>query len=118
MDILSESTIQVVKMVKEFAFKVHGDSMLPTLKNGEIIIAVAQETYEINDVVVFKPPYNAKFAVKRISGKQGNKYFMKSDNFKLQNCFDSRQYGYIDIKDILGKVDLNDVRRTKGAENR
>jgi phage repressor protein C with HTH and peptisase S24 domain len=105
-------------MVKESAFMVHGESMEPTLKNGEIIIAVAQNAYDVGDVVVFKPPYNAKFAVKRISEKQGQKYYLLSDNCELQNCFDSRQYGYIDVKNILGKVDLNDVRRTQGVENR
>lgn len=93
-------------MVDEFIFKVHGDSMLPTLKNGDIIKAVAQEKYKVSDVIVFKPPYNAKFAVKRISEIKNNKYFVISDNCKLQNCFDSRQYGFIDKKNIIGKVEI------------
>lgn len=99
MCILPEQTETVYEI-----FKVNGDSMFPTLQSGYHVMVQKQEVYYVGDIVVFKPPFNAKFAVKRISNKKGKSYFMLSDNKDLPNVYDSRQYGFINQNQIIGKV--------------
>lgn len=85
-------------------FNIKGDSMNPTLKNDNKVLTKKQKKYNVGDVVVFAPPFNSKYAVKRISAIKNNKYFMLSDNKRLKNTCDSRNYGYIEYDKIIGKV--------------
>ena len=86
-------------------YKVFGDSMLPILKNGQQVI-VEKFSYlffnpKINDIVILKNPDNINI-IKRITKKEGNSYFVEGDNAK--ESADSRKFGFIQKKEILGKV--------------
>ncbi|WP_022767489.1 signal peptidase I [Butyrivibrio sp. NC2007] len=50
--------------------KVTGDSMTPTLRTGEIVIAQNQSTFEPGDLLAFY--YNNKVLVKRVLGSPGD----------------------------------------------
>lgn len=52
---------------------------------------------KIEDVVVFKQ--RGEFIVKRIKAENNGKYLVKGDNEK-----DSKNYGWIDRKMIIGKM--------------
>lgn len=54
----------------------------------------------IRDVVIFK--FNNKFYIKRIMKKKGDKYFLRGDN--RRDSLDSKKIGWVDKKDIIGKV--------------
>lgn len=78
--------------------------MEPALKNNNIVL-VSNLFYifkepKVNDIVAFK--FNNKKMVKRISQIKDNQYFVIGDN--INDSLDSRKIGFIDRKNILGKV--------------
>lgn len=82
-------------------FKVSGHSMEPIIKSGQEII-ISSLPYlilspKIKDIISFKD--GEKFIVKRIKGKKNSKYLIRGDNKK-----DSKEYGWIERKRIIGKV--------------
>lgn len=77
--------------------------MSPFLKSGDIVLVSKFGKVKPGDVVVFKIK-NAVY-VKRIEKKKENKYFLIGDNKK--ESIDSRKFGWIDKKDIIGKVIVN-----------
>lgn len=82
-------------------FKVSGHSMLPTLKpNQEIIVSSLPYIFsspKAKDLIAFK--HDNKNIIKRINSIKEKKYLVKGDN---EN--DSKEYGWISKKDIIGKV--------------
>ncbi len=81
--------------------------MEPFLRNNDMVLASSVPFLfskpKVGDVVVFK--YRNKFFVKRITKLNGSKYFLKGDNIK--DSFDSRKFGCLERKMILGKIFLN-----------
>ncbi len=100
--------------------------MEPTLKEGDYLIILKSQffTPSKRDVVVFSSPYDQTKLVKRIKGIAGEKmnkfelfgpmkddslsnipkeyFFAQGDNSKVS--FDSRFFGVINNKDIIGKA--------------
>ena len=84
-------------------YRVEGDSMLPTLKNGDDILVKSETNLRIGDVVVANHPFRTTLIIKRITEiSTGGKLFLRGDN--PDESTDSRTFGEIDKKDILGKV--------------
>lgn len=81
-------------------FKVYGNSMFPTLKEGQEVLTFNWMKSKIGDVVVIK--HENKEMVKRIEKMEKNKFFVLGDNKKEST--DSRHFGPIDQSQILGKV--------------
>ena len=86
-----------------FRFKIEGDSMFPAFESGDEIL-VNRLSYllckpRIRDVIVLK---KNKFIIKRIAKINNRKYFVVGDNKKEST--DSRDFGWISKKEILGKV--------------
>lgn len=82
--------------------------MQPTLKNGEDII-VNRLSYllfspKINDVVAITDD-KMKVYIKRIKKISDKKYYVLGDN--PDDSRDSRSFGWITKKDIIGKVVYN-----------
>lgn len=82
-------------------FKISGHSMEPTLTNGqEILVSGLSFLFskpKIGDLIAFKDL--DKLIVKRIKEVKGDKYLVKGDNDK-----DSKEYGWIERKRVIGKV--------------
>lgn len=84
-------------------YRVEGDSMLPTLKNGDMVLVKLTENLQIGDIVVAKHPYRTTPIIKRITDfSTGGKLFLSGDN--PDESSDSRVFGEIDKNDVLGKV--------------
>ncbi len=82
-------------------FKVSGNSMLPTLKEGQdILVWCWFYNPEVGDIVALKK--SGKEMVKRISARTGGKFFCLGDNPKEST--DSRSFGAITQNEIIGKV--------------
>lgn len=81
-------------------FKIRGNSMLPTLKEGQEILTFNWSKPKIGDVVVIK--HENKEMIKRIEKMAKDKFFVLGDNEKEST--DSRHFGPIDKSQILGKV--------------
>ena len=94
--------------------QVVGNSMYPTYKDSEILLAYTffrEKKLKIGDVVVFRPPYDmgeVKVLIKRINmidyDKDGDivaLYFL-GDN--LNDSFDSRDYGFVCVNNVIAKL--------------
>ena len=86
-------------------FKVEGDSMLPVLKQGDLVLVNPHAALEIGDIVVARHPFKKSVnIIKRVAEILPNeRYILLSDN--LQESSDSRAFGAIAAKDILGKAE-------------
>lgn len=80
--------------------RVYGASMLPALKQGNIVLAVKKRKFKIDDIVILK--INNKEVIKRIKKIKNSQVFLEGDN--KEQSTDSREWGYIKKSKILGKV--------------
>ncbi len=87
-------------------FVVQGRSMEPTFHSGDRLF-VSDLYYRLfrpraNDVVVAKDPRTGKLLLKRITKLKNGYYFVQGDN--PSKSTDSRQFGKVPRKNIVGKV--------------
>lgn len=77
--------------------------MLPTYKPGEKVLVVKKGLIAVQKgaVVVAKNP-EKRLVIKRVKKKAGDTFFLVGDN-EMQST-DSRQFGWIEKKNIIGKV--------------
>ena len=81
-----------------------GQSMNPTLKDGEVVLVDRAAKIEVGDIVVAKHPFEQNSdVVKRVEriNKRGH-YFLVGDN--LEESSDSRHFGAVTREYIKGKV--------------
>ncbi len=85
-------------------FKITGHSMEPNLLNNQVVLVSSIPLIflkpRVGDVAVFK--YKNKTYIKRITKINSYKYFLEGDNKK--DSSDSKKFGWINKKDIIGKV--------------
>ena len=81
-----------------------GNSMNPTLKNGEVVLVDREAEIAIGDIVVAKHPIEQiSEIIKRVGriNERGH-YFLVGDN--LDDSNDSRNFGAVTREYIKGKV--------------
>jgi nickel-type superoxide dismutase maturation protease len=85
-------------------FLIEGDSMLPTLKSGEVILINPRADLCVGDIVLARHPYKKSVKmVKRIEQiLPDERYFLIGDNPAAST--DSRTFGAVSLKYILGKA--------------
>src|SRR5215203_1430423 len=86
-------------------FRVAGDSMVPTLQEGDLVLVNPHAEYKIGDLVVARHPFKQSVTIiKRVAEiLPGERYILLSDN--LEESADSRSFGAIPAKDMLGKAE-------------
>ena len=87
--------------------KVNGDSMWPTLRDGDIVRFEIIDTklIEPNLVVLFKHPFKKDFnLIKRISTIENGEVFLVGDNPDPNASEDSHNFGRINVKDIIAVI--------------
>ncbi len=84
--------------------KIEGNSMSPVLEDGEEVIVKKTARVRIGDIVMARHPFKSSVKMaKRITGVDANgKFFLVGDN--AEESTDSRGFGPVPVKDILGKV--------------
>ena len=81
-----------------------GQSMNPTLRDGEVVLVDREAEVEVGDIVVARDPVEQNGeVVKRVAriNERGH-YFLVGDN--LDDSIDSRHYGAVTSEYIKGKV--------------
>lgn len=80
--------------------------MSPTLSAGQIVLvnklAYFLKNPQKGDIVAAKDPRDGKVLIKRIHQIEGKQYFLRGDN--PTHSTDSRSFGMIGKKEIIGKV--------------
>lgn len=86
------------------AFRVQGDSMLPTFRDGDVILISTKSTVEPGDIVLARHPYKQSVKMlKRVSSiDDDGRYSLAGDN--AEESTDSRTFGTIAVEQIEGKV--------------
>ena len=87
--------------------KVEGDSMYPTIKNGnKTVVSFIPYLFinpKIGDIVIAKHPHKNIKIIKRITKIQNMKYFIEGDN---NESSDSKEFNAIPKNLILAKLIL------------
>ena len=90
--------------------KVNGNSMWPTLRDGDIVRfeIIDSKFLEPNLVVLFKHHFKKEFnLIKRISTIEDGEVFLVGDNPDPNASEDSHNFGRINIKDIIAVIPNN-----------
>lgn len=92
-----------LKISPVLIFTISGRSMYPTFLHGEKVVVIKKWLTPIkkDDVVVLKDTKNM-LLIKRVQQVQNKKYFVGGDN--ESESTDSRHFGWITDKDIIGRV--------------
>ena len=80
--------------------RVHGNSMLPALKHGQIVLALKKKKPRLSDVVIFDHLGNEK--IKRLACLCAEGYYVVGDN--LEHSEDSRSFGAVSPQHIKAVV--------------
>jgi phage repressor protein C with HTH and peptisase S24 domain len=75
-------------------------SMIPTLRNGQVVIAVKKHNYFVGDIVIATQAGNK--VIKRVSAITNELFYLVGDN-KLDSV-DSREYGPVKRSAIRGAL--------------
>lgn len=87
-------------------YRISGSSMTPAILDGQRVLVssipflFAKPT--IHDIVVVVHPTTGRKLIKRIQKEQQETYFVLGDN--TIESTDSRDFGWISRRDIIGKV--------------
>ena len=81
-------------------FKIKGESMLPTLQSGDIVMTSNLVEINRNDIVVFNDATYGT-VVKRVQSIKKNYFKVKSDNLKTDSPVCSTLYSN---RNIIGKI--------------
>jgi|SRR4051812_36210487 nickel-type superoxide dismutase maturation protease len=92
-------------MVKHEIFEIEGESMSPTLIEGDLVLVNYEAELKPGDIVLAKHPFEeGEKLLKRIwKITPDGKYFLIGDN--LPKSTDSRIFGELPASDILGKAE-------------
>lgn len=80
--------------------RVVGESMYPTLQEGELVIALQRRQLAPDDIVIFR--HKGLEKIKRVREVDAARVYVVGDNPRYST--DSRHYGMVPLDDVLGKV--------------
>lgn len=66
-----------------FTAVVEGDSMVPTLKEGQFVVAVKTNSFKVGDIVIANHPSRG-LIIKRAASIKNGKVYLKSDNREIE----------------------------------
>lgn len=83
-------------------FTIHGNSMLPKFRPGTKVVVWRYGKIQKGDVVVLQDPRTGRMILKRVKEIRQDEYYVLGDN--SYESTDSRNYGWVGKKHIVGKV--------------
>ena len=89
---------------RRIAFLVEGDSMAPTLKDGDTVLVRPRADINVGDIVLADHPYRSSVTIlKRVARIADGRVTLAGDNEAAST--DSRTFGPVSIKSIIGRVE-------------
>lgn len=87
------------------AFRVEGNSMSPTLKDGDVVLINPKAKAKVGDIVLANHPFKKSVKIlKRIKEfNAGDDAVLTGDN--PEESTDSRTFGAVPVKYVLGRAD-------------
>ena len=83
--------------------RVSGDSMLPTLSDGDVVLVARRSSITVGDIVVADHPFKSSVIIlKRVASIEVGRIELRGDN--PGESSDSRSFGKIPKEAIRGKV--------------
>lgn len=76
--------------------------MKPSYVSGDVLHVSKFRKPRVGDVVVARDPRDGRLLLKRVGDFVGDKVFISGDN--AMESTDSRTFGYVQERDIIGKV--------------
>lgn len=92
--------LKIIPFLPLLKFKIEENSMSPFLKFGDLALILRTKNVKEGEIVVFRRVQ--EYYIKRVVKIENDKCFLKGDNRK--ESIDSRKFGWIDKKDIIGKM--------------
>ena len=93
-----------MKLLNPIQVRVHGDSMWPTLKDGQIVDAIQQSDARLGDIVVVKHPLKNATVIKRLTRLDGDEMFIEGDNPDPLGSEDSHNFGTVSMSSIIAII--------------
>jgi nickel-type superoxide dismutase maturation protease len=90
---------------RRIAFLVEGDSMAPTLKDGDTVLVDPRADINVGDIVLADHPYRSSVTIlKRVAGIEADGGVTLVGDNEVAST-DSRTFGPVSIKSIIGRVE-------------
>lgn len=89
--------------------RVTGNSMLPVLVPGRVVLGIWPQRVRVDDVVIVR--HDGIDKIKRVADLRRSELFLTGDN-SLQST-DSRDFGWLERSVVVAKVVWPKVKRTK-----
>lgn len=87
-------------VAKYYPVRVIGNSMEPTIQDGDFLLVSRDRAHRIGDLVVVD--INEKKLIKRVVDEDSNRVWLSGDNVKVSE--DSREFGWVEVQNLKGKV--------------
>jgi len=91
--------------LESIAVVVNGDSMWPTLRDGETVdvSTYSGQDLHVGDLIVFRDPRDeSRICIKRLKLLEPNGLFVEGDNPDPTASTDSHNYGPISLNSVIG----------------
>ena len=91
---------------KREGFLVSGDSMLPTLKDGDVVLINRVAKVAAGDIILANHPFKKSVKIiKRVKEfTEKGELYLVGDNTGLMESSDSRAFGAVPLKYLIGKA--------------
>ena len=93
-----------VEPLKRIQIRIHGNSMWPTLQDGDRVEALEGPTPVVGDIVVAHHPMKDMTVIKRVKRIQSDGLFIEGDNPDPLGSDDSHNFGPIHPSSIIAVI--------------
>ena len=93
-----------VEPLSRIHVRVHGDSMWPTLKDGDYVEAIQGQTPVVGDIVVAHHPFKKMTVIKRVKRILQEGLFIQGDNPDPIGSDDSHNFGPLPTSSVIAII--------------
>ncbi len=91
-------------MSDKISIRVNGDSMWPTLREGQVVEGTRTHDATVGDIIVFNHPRTNRILIKRVVREENGFFFVTGDNPDPTESQDSNNFGAIERSTIIAVI--------------